>query len=117
MKTTGMQVLLISLLAVIFTVGLTFVSVELPRLTDTWLQKAFHFPSVVTTDSDNVQRDPLHESSVKTALYMDHYHLRIIGYACLGLIVLLIAAGYITGKAGFSSAGALILFLPVLSSG
>jgi protein-S-isoprenylcysteine O-methyltransferase Ste14 len=38
-----------------------------------------------------------------------------IGYICFGLMIVLIAAGFISGKAGFSAAGAAALFLPVFA--
>jgi len=95
------------LLAVIFTLGLTFASVELPGL----LNKAL-YGTVPALDGDS----HADESAVsRTELFIRHYHLRLIGYICFGLMVLLIAAGFITGKKGLASAGALLMFLPVFA--
>ena len=44
---------------------------------------------------------------------MRHFHLRWIGYGCLALIVVLIVVGFVKEKTGWTSAGALFLFLPV----
>ncbi len=95
------------LLAVIFSIGLTFASVELPGL----LNKAL-YGKVPALDGDS----HADESAVlRTEMFISHYHLRSIGYICFGLMVVLIAAGFITGKRGFASAGALMLFLPVFA--
>jgi protein-S-isoprenylcysteine O-methyltransferase Ste14 len=97
--------ILLSLLAVIFTIGLTFASVELPRIVDAFLHQNIDFLDVAT-GLDEV-------TAYKTELYLQHYHLRLVGYVCLALIIILIVAGFITNKSGLSSAGAIVLFLPV----
>jgi HEAT repeat protein/predicted O-methyltransferase YrrM/protein-S-isoprenylcysteine O-methyltransferase Ste14 len=93
------------LLALVFTIGLTFASIELPRLMDTFLARNIDTPDIVT--GQDLQSDQ------KTGLYLRYTHLRLAGYICLALIVLMIAAGFITEKSGWTSAGALFLFLPV----
>lgn len=98
---------LLILLAVIFSIGLTFASVELPGL----LNKAL-YGSAPALEGDS----HANESTVfRTELFISHYHLRLIGYTCFGLMVLLIAAGFITGKRGLASAGAVMIFLPVFA--
>jgi len=95
------------LLAMVFSIGLTFASVELPGL----LNKALYgtFPRLEGDSHAD-------ESAVfKTELFMSHYHLRFIGYSCFGLMIALIAAGFISGKRGLASAGALLVFLPVFA--
>jgi len=96
---------ILTLLAIIFTIGLTFASVEFPRLVDSFLHQKINFLDVATGSGA--------ESDFKTELYFEYYHLRLIGYLCLALIIILIAAGFITNKKGLSSAGAIFLFLPV----
>ncbi len=94
-------------LAVVFSVGLTFSSVELPRLVHSALVKA---TPALEGDSH------ADEAAIyRTELLMDHYHFRFIGYACFGLMVILIVAGFASGKAGLSSIGAAALFLPVFA--
>jgi len=95
----------LAFLAVIFTVGLTFASIELPRLLDGFLAKNIDTPEVAT--GSNAQSD------YKTDLYLRHFHLRLIGYISLAVIVIMIVVGFITEKSGWTSAGALFLFLPV----
>jgi HEAT repeat protein/protein-S-isoprenylcysteine O-methyltransferase Ste14 len=105
MKTGTKQFLFLALLAGIFTAGLTFTSVELPHLLDTFLDKTINKVDVVTGQNEM--------SIYKTELYLQYYNLRLIGYGCLALIVILICVGFITGKSGWTSAGAMFLFLPV----
>lgn len=97
--------LLLILLAIIFTIGLTFASVELPRLADSFLDQKFDFLDVATGSGA--------DSEYKTDLYFEYYHLRLIGYGCLAVIILLIIVGFVTNKSGLSSAGAIFFFLPV----
>ncbi len=99
--------ILLMLLAVIFSIGLTFASVELPGL----LNKAL-YGRVPALDGDS----HADESTVlRTELFISHYRFRLIGYTCFGLMMVLIAAGFITGKRGLASAGALMIFLPVFA--
>jgi HEAT repeat protein/protein-S-isoprenylcysteine O-methyltransferase Ste14 len=95
----------LALLAIIFTIGLTFASIELPRLLDTFLAKSIDTPDVATGQNEL--------SDYKTELYLRHFHLRLIGYLCLAAIVIMIIVGFITEKSGWASAGALFLFLPI----
>lgn len=95
----------LTILAAIFTIALTFASVELPRIVDAFLREKIGFLEVAT-GLDEV-------AAYKTDLYLQHYHLSLIGYACLVVIIILIIVGFITNKSGLSSAGAIVLFLPV----
>ncbi len=98
---------LLMLLALIFSIGLTFASVELPDL----LNKAL-YNRVPALDADSHADE---SSELRTELFISHYHLRLIGYICFGLMVVLITAGFISGKRGLASAGALMIFLPVFA--
>ncbi len=97
--------LLFTLMALIFTVGLTFASVELPAVLDKVLGEHFHFPNLATGQDDI--------TNWKEQLYISRYHIRLIGYICLALVIGLITAGFILEKKGLASAGALVFFLPV----
>ncbi len=77
-------------LAVIFTIALTFASVEFPALIDSYLHNNIHYPDIVTGQDDG--------SANKTELYLDHFNYRLIGYLCLGLIATLIINGFVTEK-------------------
>jgi protein-S-isoprenylcysteine O-methyltransferase Ste14 len=108
MKLKFTEKIFITGLAIIFTIGLTFASLELPGLLDSFVQKSFSFPGFDHGLSE------LNLS--KTELYIEHFHVRFIGYLCLFLVVGLIIAGFITNKAGLSSIGAIALFLPAFGS-
>lgn len=102
-----LQGIFLTILAIIFTLGLTFASVELPDLLNRGLEKLT--PSL---EGDSHQRDaPLY----KTRVFMSHYKYRIIGYGCFIVMILLIIAGFATQRSGLGSAGALLMFLPVFA--
>jgi 4-hydroxybenzoate polyprenyltransferase len=99
---------LLAALALVFTIGLTFASVELPRLADSFLGEKFKFLDVATIPTDHPDYNPDDIRNLKTELYFKTYHLRWIGYGCLATIFLLILAGFLMNKTGLSSAGALL---------
>ena len=99
--------LLLTLLAVVFSIGLTFASVELPGLLHGALVGAL--PSL---EGDSHSDDAALQ---RTELFMRHYHLRAVGYLCFGLMVMLIVVGFAVGKKGPVFAGALLMFLPVFA--
>lgn len=87
----------ISLLAAVFTVALTFATLELPLIVGRWLSN--YFPDI----------HPVIEPE-RVAEFMTV--ARPIGYACLAVIAILIVAGLVTGKRRLSIFGSLALFLP-----
>lgn len=99
------QSVLILLLASIFTIGLMFASIELPKVLDRFLGERVGTLDVATGQNDL--------SDVKTELFLSHYHIRLIGYICLGLVLVFIVLGFVLEKRGLASAGAILLFLPV----
>jgi len=105
MKIKFGQGFVLVLLAVIFTVGLTFASVELPRLLDKVLHKNIDFLDVATGQSEL--------TAYKTDLFLSHFKLRLLGYISLAIVLGLIIIGFIMEKKGIASVGAIILFLPV----
>lgn len=89
----------LTLLAFIFTVALTFATLEIPRILAILFFEAGWIPDV------NPFWDPeAVEAIMKTT--------RPIGYACLAIVVILIIAGFITKHNKLSSLGALFVFLP-----
>jgi protein-S-isoprenylcysteine O-methyltransferase Ste14 len=102
------QRIFITVLALIFTIGLTFASLELPGLLDSSLQNSITFPGF------DHELSELNRS--KTELYIQHFHIRLIGYLCLFLVLGLIIAGFITSRAGLAAVGAVALFLPAFGS-
>ena len=97
--------ILLSVLAIIFTLGLTFASIELPRLTDNLIQDKANFVNVYTGGGEL--------QDIKTELFIRHYNLRLIGYSCLFAIVGIIIIGFLTEKWELTSLGAFAFFLPV----
>jgi len=87
----------ISLLAVVFTVALSFATLQLPIIVGRWLSA--YFPDI----------HPVIEPE-KVAEFMTI--ARPIGYACLGIIAVLIVAGFLTNKRKLSVLGSSAFFLP-----
>jgi hypothetical protein len=70
------------LLAAVFTIGLTFATLELPYLIDDALQNAITTPNL-DSHADDI-------SVLKTEMFIAHFKLRLIGYVCFALMVLAI---------------------------
>jgi len=87
----------ISLLAVVFTMALTFATLQLPVILGNWLSN--YFPDI----------HPIIEPE-RVAEFM--VVARPVGYACLAVIAILIVAGFITGKKKLSVFGSFAFFLP-----
>jgi len=82
-------------LAVVFTLALTFATLELPRILNSIL--VVYFP--------NIFWEPESKEALMT-------YARPIGYACLALVIALIIVGFKTGKKRLSSLGSFAFFLP-----
>lgn len=87
----------ISVLAVVFAIALTFATLQLPVILGNWLSK--YFPDI----------HPIMEPE-RVAEFMTV--ARPVGYACLGVIAILIVAGLVTGKRKLSVLGSFAFFLP-----
>jgi protein-S-isoprenylcysteine O-methyltransferase Ste14 len=87
----------ISVLAVVFTVALTFATLQLPVILGNWLSK--YFPDIHPV----IDPDKVAEFMVVA---------RPIGYACLVVIAILIVVGFVTGKKKLSIFGSFAFFLP-----
>jgi protein-S-isoprenylcysteine O-methyltransferase Ste14 len=87
----------ISVLAVVFTVALTFATLQLPVIIGNWLSK--YFPDIHPV----IDPDKVAEFMVVA---------RPVGYACLGVIAILIVVGFVTGKKKLSIFGSFAFFLP-----
>lgn len=93
------------ILAIVFSIGLMFAFIELPRLLDASLQKNVGFPGFDHGAGET--------NALKTEMFIQGLHLRWVGYGSLLLILALIIFGYTTRRSGWAMAGAVGLFIPV----
>ena len=105
MKSKFTTSLLLLILAIIFTIALTFASIELPSIVDDYIGNNLSSVNIYTGGGE------LQE--IKTQLFIQHYNLRTIGYISLLVIIILIIVGFITEKSGLTTIGAFAIFLPV----
>lgn len=94
-------------LGLVFTVGLTFATVELPYLLDGLVMQRINTPGF-DSQVDLVSR-------LKTELFISHYHLRAIGYISFGALLFLIGAGFATRRSGLAMLGGMAFMLPVFA--
>ncbi|MDH5482160.1 MAG: hypothetical protein OEY22_04680 [Candidatus Bathyarchaeota archaeon] len=87
----------LTILAFVFTVALTFATIEIPRIMSIALVR--YIP-----DIHPVIEPEAVEAFMKTA--------RPIGYACLAIVVALIIVGFVTKRKSLSSLGVVFFFLP-----
>jgi protein-S-isoprenylcysteine O-methyltransferase Ste14 len=106
-KISPLQAVAFGLLALVFTVGLTFASVEIPSIIDEGLQ------SLIRTPGDDSHASPA--QVYRTELFISHFHLRLLGYVCFGLTLLLIIIGFAQRKSGMAAVGAVALMLPLFA--
>lgn len=97
--------LFIIVLSIVFSIALMFAFIELPGWIDSLITQKIGFPGFDQGASETNEE--------LSNLYIDALYLRWIGYCSLGLVVLFIAAGFITRKSSLAWAGAFALFLPV----
>ena len=101
MKNKILTSVVLTLLAIVFTVALTFVTIEAPRVLNGFIRENSDVPDI----------HPVIEPELVEE-FMRANHVRLIGYSCLAVVILLIVVGFITEKKGLSSAGAIVFFLP-----
>jgi protein-S-isoprenylcysteine O-methyltransferase Ste14 len=107
MRPRALHTAFLVLLALVFTVGLTFATVELPYLVDGFLK------DLVTTPSLDSHANEI--SVLKTELFIAHFKLRLIGYVCFALMVVAIIVGFATRRTGLAAIGAIGFMLPVFA--
>jgi len=100
-RVTAKQTVVLTLLAVVFAVALTYAAIALPRGINKSIQDSIEFPGY----------DPGHQSE-RAEVWYDTYHVRSIGYTALAVVCVLIVAGLLAERRGLASAGAIALFLP-----
>ncbi len=98
---SGLGNLLLVLLAVVFTVALTFATLEAPRVLNRVIRENLDVPDL----------HPVIEPELVEE-FMSRNQVRLIGYACLAVVVILMVVGLVTQRMGLSSLGAIAFFLP-----
>jgi len=106
MKVQGSSILL-TVLAVVIAIALTWTFVALPY----WVSGAL-YDSFQEDTARDLYQGPHDEQSQP---YIRTFHLRAIGYVSLAVVVVLIVVGFLAEKRGLAVVGGLALFLPVLS--
>ena len=89
-------------LAVIFTIGLTYASVELPRMVSSAMIERLNTPGF----------DPTYHPE-ETETFLAAHHVRLLGFIGLAATCALIAVGLAAERRGMAAAGAVLFFLPV----
>jgi protein-S-isoprenylcysteine O-methyltransferase Ste14 len=100
-KDKSSRLLATSSLATVFTIALTFATIELPRLFNNMLSQIF-------PDIHPIIEPELIEEFLRK--------VRPLGYASLLLVISLIVVSFKTGKRRYNKLGALAFFLPVFGS-
>ena len=103
MKAKIWQNAVLLLPAIVFSVALTYATVELPHALSSALID--HVGDATGPDFD-------YETGLSQH-FIDSYHIRVIGTCCLILVATLIVVGLFVERSSLSSLGAVALFLPV----
>jgi protein-S-isoprenylcysteine O-methyltransferase Ste14 len=98
-------VLTLLALAIVYGVGTTFVSIELERLVERTITPRIAGSTQVHSLSREIQ------SGIDR--FMASRHVRAIGWACVGLLLLLALVGLVAGKKGLASLGSIGFILPI----
>jgi protein-S-isoprenylcysteine O-methyltransferase Ste14 len=106
-RARSLQTPALLLLAMVFSGGLTFATVEIPALLDELLQ--------TTVTTPNLDSHASEFSRLQTELFIAQYHVRFIGYVCFFATLALIVAGFVTRRTTLATAGALGFMLPVFA--
>jgi protein-S-isoprenylcysteine O-methyltransferase Ste14 len=99
------KVLVLAALSILFTLALTFATLELPRIANRIL--AAYFPDIPTDVARGVQ-----QPQIGTAETLLNY-ARPTGYVLLGIVIVLVIVGFVTKRKSLSFLGAFAFFMPV----
>jgi protein-S-isoprenylcysteine O-methyltransferase Ste14 len=101
MKSRILNHIVLTLLATVFTIALTFATIWGPWLVNGFIRENLNVPDI----------HPVMEPELIEA-FMASNRVRLIGSLCLVVVALLMIAGLILDKRGLSSLGAVAFFLP-----
>jgi protein-S-isoprenylcysteine O-methyltransferase Ste14 len=94
-------------LAIVYTMGLTFVTLEVERLIERTITP------IILESAGVAEINRAIESDVEG--FMNSNHVRLIGYGSLTLVIVLTVVGFIVEKRGLASVGGIALFLPTFA--
>jgi protein-S-isoprenylcysteine O-methyltransferase Ste14 len=102
MTSKHVRTIVLFLLALAFAIALTYASVQLPRTVSAVLIDVLGSAGATIDYSTGVSED-----------FIRSFHIRVLGFSSLLLVVTLIGIGLFTERTRWASAGAVALFLPV----
>ena len=94
-------------LAIVYTVGLTFVTIEVERLIERTITPVIRASPVVAEINRAIASD--------VEGFMGANHVRLAGYSCLLAVIILTIVGFVIEKRGLASLGGIALFLPTFA--
>lgn len=100
MKNKMLEFLVPNVLAVVLTVALCFIAMELVDDIDRFMHEMFNTPN-------------FHSNTELVENFIRSNHIRPIAYTCLAVVAFFVLLGFVTEKRGFASAGAIVFFLPI----
>ena len=98
-------VLTLLALAIVYGVGTTFFSIELERLVEHTIT-----PHIRASRQVAAMNREIHSGIDR---FVDSRHVRVIGYACLALVILLALVGLVIDRKGLACLGSIGLILPI----
>ncbi|MDH5704233.1 MAG: DUF1295 domain-containing protein [Aigarchaeota archaeon] len=100
-RLTDSKLAFLAVLAIVFTVALTFATLEAPTVLNRFFADYLGIPDF----NPGFQSELIEE-------FMNSHYIRPIGYVCLAVLIILIVVGFATKRTGMSALGSLGLFLP-----
>ena len=101
MKNRILHHAVLTLLAIVFTIALTFATIWGPWVVNGFIRENLNVPDI----------HPVIEPELIDE-FMTSNHIRLIGFLCLAVVALLMIAGLVLERRGLSSLGAVAFFLP-----
>ena len=98
---SGLVSVFLIVLAIVFTLGLVFATLEAPRVLNRIVASLVEIPGFHPA----IEPQAIEE-------WMQSNHIRAIGYGCLGILILLTILGIVTERTGLSTLGTVAFFLP-----
>jgi protein-S-isoprenylcysteine O-methyltransferase Ste14 len=115
----SLRIVFAGLAALLVTVALTYLTVELPRwlagIVEEWIEIPGYYRAIEPEDLQQYN-EVGRRSWAAVSRFIDANHLYVIAWACLALAGAAIVAGLVLRRGVVAALGAIALFLPVLGS-